>query len=154
MHLGGVQLKHIARAPGKQRGAETVEFAIVVFLFFSILLAIYETATLMFYYNAVARSAYEGARYAMVGHYEPPIGGCVDTSNPTDAQVEACVAGLNNTSIPLPSAGRVITASSHTDVPARRCVMVSYTFTPTGDFLKAVIPPKFFANTICMPVIK
>ena len=57
----------------KQRGAETVEFAMIALLFFAILFAIIEFSRAMFTWNALAEATRRGARLAAVCPVGSPI---------------------------------------------------------------------------------
>ena len=56
-----------------QKGAETVEFAIIALLFFAILFAIIEFGRAMFVWNALTEATRRGARMAVVCPYQSPI---------------------------------------------------------------------------------
>jgi len=56
----------------KQRGAETIEFALVLILFLTFLLAITDFARMLFTWSAASEATRAGARYAVV---------CDDTNN-------------------------------------------------------------------------
>ncbi|MEI6068791.1 MAG: TadE family protein [Methylococcaceae bacterium] len=59
----------------KQKGAETVEFAMIALLFFAVLFAIIEFGRALFVWNALAEATRRGARMAVVCPYdiESPI---------------------------------------------------------------------------------
>lgn len=57
----------------KQKGAETVEFAMIALLFFAVLFAIIEFSRVMFVWNALTEATRRGARMAVVCPYQSPI---------------------------------------------------------------------------------
>jgi Flp pilus assembly protein TadG len=56
-----------------QKGAETVEFAIIALLFFAIIFAIIEFGRALFVWNALTEATRRGARMAVVCPYQSPI---------------------------------------------------------------------------------
>lgn len=56
-----------------QKGAETVEFAIIALLFFAIIFAIIEFSRALFVWNALTEATRRGARMAVVCPYQSPI---------------------------------------------------------------------------------
>jgi hypothetical protein len=57
----------------KQKGAETVEFAMIALLFFAILFAIIEFSRALFVWNALAEATRRGARMAVICPYQSPV---------------------------------------------------------------------------------
>lgn len=57
----------------KQKGAETVEFAMIALLFFAVLFAIIEFSRAMFVWNALTEATRRGARLAVICPYQSPI---------------------------------------------------------------------------------
>lgn len=57
----------------RQKGAETVEFAMIAVLFFAILFAIIEFSRALFVWNALAEATRRGARMAVICPYQSPI---------------------------------------------------------------------------------
>ncbi len=57
----------------KQKGAETVEFAMIALLFFAVLFAIIEFGRALFVWNALAEATRRGARMAVVCPVGSPI---------------------------------------------------------------------------------
>jgi hypothetical protein len=57
----------------KQKGAETVEFAIVALLLFAVLFVIIEFSRALFVWNALTEATRRGARMAVVCPYQSPI---------------------------------------------------------------------------------
>ena len=57
----------------KQKGAETVEFAMIALLFFAILFAIIEFSRALFIWNALTEATSRGARMAIICPYQSPI---------------------------------------------------------------------------------
>jgi hypothetical protein len=57
----------------KQKGAETVEFAMIAVLFFAVLFVIIECGRALFVWNALAEATRRGARMAVVCPYQSPI---------------------------------------------------------------------------------
>jgi hypothetical protein len=57
----------------KQKGAETVEFAMISMLFFAVLFAIIEFSRALFVWNALTEATRRGARMAVVCPYENDI---------------------------------------------------------------------------------
>src|SRR5688572_2739448 len=63
--------RHLLRAisrilPSKLRGQGTIEFALVAFVLFFLILGIIEVGRLLYVFSAVSNAAQEGSRYAMV----------------------------------------------------------------------------------------
>lgn len=57
----------------KQKGAETVEFAMIALLFFALLFAIIEFSRALFVWNALAEATRRGARMAVICPVGSPI---------------------------------------------------------------------------------
>ena len=57
----------------KQKGAETVEFAMIAVLLFAVLFAIIEIGRALFVWNALAEATRRGARMAVVCPYQSPV---------------------------------------------------------------------------------
>ena len=57
----------------KQKGAETVEFAMIALLFFAVLFAIIEFSRALFVWNALTEATRRGARMAVICPYESEI---------------------------------------------------------------------------------
>ncbi|MFA5017304.1 MAG: TadE/TadG family type IV pilus assembly protein [Methylobacter sp.] len=57
----------------KQKGAETVEFAMIALLFFAVLFAIIEFSRALFVWNALTEATRRGARMAVICPYQSPI---------------------------------------------------------------------------------
>lgn len=57
----------------KQKGAETVEFAMIALLFFGVLFAIVEFGRALFVWNALTEATRRGAKMAVVCPYQSPI---------------------------------------------------------------------------------
>ncbi|MDP1666923.1 MAG: pilus assembly protein [Methylobacter sp.] len=77
----------------KQKGAETVEFAMIALLFFAVLFAIIEFSRAMFVWNALTEATRRGARMAVIC----PVGSDV----PKQAAIfKHAVTGLGETIIP------------------------------------------------------
>lgn len=57
----------------KQKGAETVEFAMIALLLFAVLFAIIEFSRALFVWNALAEATRRGARMAVVCPYQNPV---------------------------------------------------------------------------------
>ncbi|MDD4905337.1 MAG: pilus assembly protein [Methylobacter tundripaludum] len=57
----------------KQKGAETVEFAMIALLFFAVLFAIVEFSRALFVWNALTEATRRGARMAVICPYQSPI---------------------------------------------------------------------------------
>jgi Flp pilus assembly protein TadG len=56
-----------------QKGAETVEFAMLALLFFAIIFAIIEFGRALFVWNALTEATRRGARMAVICPYQSPI---------------------------------------------------------------------------------
>ncbi|MGZ5043258.1 MAG: TadE/TadG family type IV pilus assembly protein [Methylobacter sp.] len=57
----------------KQKGAETVEFAMIALLFFGVLFAIIEFSRALFVWNALSEATRRGARMAVICPYQSSI---------------------------------------------------------------------------------
>ncbi len=57
----------------KQKGAETVEFAMIALLFFAVLFAIIEFGRALFVWNALTEATRRGSRMAVICPYQSPI---------------------------------------------------------------------------------
>jgi hypothetical protein len=57
----------------KQKGAETVEFAMIALLFFALLFAVIEFSRALFVWNALTEATRRGARMAVICPYQSPI---------------------------------------------------------------------------------
>ena len=57
----------------KQKGAETVEFAMIALLFFAVLFTVIEFSRALFVWNALTEATRRGARMAVVCPYQDPI---------------------------------------------------------------------------------
>jgi Flp pilus assembly protein TadG len=57
----------------EQKGAETVEFAMIALLFFAVLFAIIEFSRAMFVWNALSEATRRGARMAVICPYQSPV---------------------------------------------------------------------------------
>ncbi|MDD1614000.1 MAG: pilus assembly protein [Methylococcaceae bacterium] len=57
----------------QQKGAETVEFAMIALLFFAVLFAVIEFSRALFVWNALAEATRRGARMAVICPYQSPI---------------------------------------------------------------------------------
>jgi hypothetical protein len=57
----------------KQKGAETVEFAMIALLFFAVLFAIIEFSRALFVWNALSEATRRGARMAVICPYQSPV---------------------------------------------------------------------------------
>lgn len=57
----------------QQKGAETVEFALIALLFFAVLFTIIEFSRALFVWNALTEATRRGARMAAVCPYQSPI---------------------------------------------------------------------------------
>lgn len=57
----------------KQKGAETVEFAMIALLFFAVLFAIIEFSRALFVWNALTEATRRGARMAVICPYQSTI---------------------------------------------------------------------------------
>lgn len=57
----------------KQKGAETVEFAVIALLFFAVILTVIEFSRALFVWNALTEATRRGARMAVICPYQSPI---------------------------------------------------------------------------------
>jgi len=57
----------------KQKGAETVEFAMIALLFFAVLFAVIEFSRALFVWNALTEATRRGARMAVICPYQSPV---------------------------------------------------------------------------------
>lgn len=57
----------------KQKGAETVEFALIALLFFAVIFTVIEFSRALFVWNALTEATRRGARMAVICPYQSPI---------------------------------------------------------------------------------
>lgn len=57
----------------KQKGAETVEFAVIALLFFAVIMTVIEFSRALFVWNALTEATRRGARMAVICPYQSPI---------------------------------------------------------------------------------
>ena len=132
------------RARG-QAGQALVEFALVAFLTIIMLLFVVETARMVLIYTAVADSAREGVRYAIVHGSTRPTGTAqYDASGPGNtAQVLAVVnnfAGSAPLSLSLLAGNVTVTYPNSSNAPGQPVnVKVVYPYNPLTTFFPATL---------------
>lgn len=89
-----------------QRGATTVEFALVGIPVIFILISIFEMARGMWLYETVAHAVREGARYAAVHGQD-----CVTTPNACDAKISDIAGVIQNAGVGLDRSQLQVTVS-------------------------------------------
>jgi Flp pilus assembly protein TadG len=127
----------VSRSPKRaQRGAAAVEFAIVVSLFFVILLGIIEMGRLLWTWNAAAEATRLGARLAVV---------CDKNDTSIKDQMRGRLPSLQNSNITLE-----YFPSGCTDATCQtvRVSLTGYTHQPIIPFLSLSIPIPSFQTTL------
>jgi hypothetical protein len=122
----------------KQKGAETVEFAMIALLFFAVLFAIIEFSRALFVWNALSEATRRGARMAVVC----PVGSDVPKQV---AIFKDAITGLGETIIPgLASGNGDVSVNYYLEdgvTPSLEPTLIKFVQVSITDYMHQLIIP-------------